>query len=145
MNCTDTTSDIVHYCPLPYPSISPFQVPVKALGTPFNASHRLSGVDLLVELDAGLLACSLRVWASVFIALKYSSRRSAGEGSRARASLPSVTACRCERRRFYLGYCALPYTGGLCELQESRPAIRSGVLMCGQDYPLETAGLYLTL
>ena len=93
----------------------------------------------------GVLACSLRAWASVFIAFKYSSRRSAGEVSRDRASLPSVTACRCERRRFYLGYCALPYTGGLCELQESRPAIRAGVLMCGQNHPLETAGPYFTL
>jgi hypothetical protein len=59
MNCTGTTSDIVHYCPLPYPSISPFQVPVKALRTPLNTSHRLSGVDLRVELDAGRVGLQL--------------------------------------------------------------------------------------
>jgi hypothetical protein len=59
MNCTVTTSDIVYYCPLPYPSISTFQVPVKALRTSLNTAHRLSGVDLHVELDAGRVGLQL--------------------------------------------------------------------------------------
>jgi hypothetical protein len=42
-------------------------------------------------------------------------------------------------------YCAILHNGGLFELQESRPAIRAGVQMCGQDYPLDAAGPYITL
>ena len=38
--------------------------------------------------------------ASTFIAFTYPSKRSAGEGSRARVSLPSVPGCRLGRRRF---------------------------------------------
>lgn len=41
--------DIVHS----RPSISPFRVLVKALRIPLSTSHRLSEVDLRVELDAG--------------------------------------------------------------------------------------------
>jgi hypothetical protein len=141
MNCTGTTSDIVHYCPLPYPSISPFQMRVKALRAPLNTSHRLSPrLICVLNWTPGVLVCSLRAWASVFIAFKYSrgDRRARGQGTG-----PVCRACQSARSggvAFDPGYCALPYTGGLCELQESRPANRAGVQMCGQDYPLEAAG-----
>ena len=120
---------------------------MKVLRTPLDISHRLSEVNLRVKLDGGRVCLELTGFrASVLYNFQAFFDEIGGRGVRGpdpfaeRARVQVITAPLLIR-----AIALFPYNGGLFELEESSPAIRGGVQMCGQNYTLDDAGPYIAL